>query len=57
MGLLNLISIYHGCSSNAPSLNLTTANHVFLMEPQWNPMLEEQALDVRFRPLRNVLQY
>ena len=26
-------------------LNLTAANHVFLMEPQWNPMVEDQALD------------
>ena len=24
-------------------LNLTEANHVFLMEPQWNPMVEDQA--------------
>ena len=30
------------CGSNG--LNLTVANHVYLMEPQWNPMLEEQAL-------------
>ena len=27
------------------SLNLTAANNVFLMEPQWNPILEDQALD------------
>lgn len=26
-------------------LNLTAANHVFLMEPQWNPMVEDQAFD------------
>lgn len=25
-------------------LDLTAANHAFLVEPQWNPMLEEQAL-------------
>jgi SNF2 family DNA or RNA helicase len=25
-------------------LDLTAANHGFLLEPQWNPMLEEQAL-------------
>jgi SWI/SNF-related matrix-associated actin-dependent regulator of chromatin subfamily A3 len=31
------------CGSNG--LNLTAANHVLLMEPQWNPMLEDQALD------------
>ena len=35
-----LISLRCGASG----LNLTVANHVFLMEPQWNPMLEEQAL-------------
>lgn len=31
--------------ADTPSLNLTAANHVFLMEPQWNPMVEDQALD------------
>lgn len=25
------------------------ANHVFLMEPQWKPMLEDQALDRVYR--------
>lgn len=25
-------------------LDLTAANHAILVEPQWNPMLEEQAL-------------
>jgi SNF2 family DNA or RNA helicase len=25
-------------------LDLTAANHAVLVEPQWNPMLEEQAL-------------
>jgi SNF2 family DNA or RNA helicase len=25
-------------------LNLTTANHCILIEPQWNPMVEEQAI-------------
>lgn len=35
--------------SNDASLNLTMANNVFLMEPQWNPMLEEQALDRVYR--------
>ena len=28
---------------------MTVANHVFLMEPQWNPMLEDQALDRVYR--------
>ena len=27
-----------------PRLDLTVANHAFLVEPQWNPMLEEQAM-------------
>ncbi len=35
------------CGSNG--LNFTAANHVFLMEPQWNPMLENQALDRVYR--------
>ena len=35
------------CGSNG--LNLTVANHVFLMEPQWNPMQEDQALDRVYR--------
>jgi len=26
-------------------LDLTAASHVHLLEPQWNPMAEEQALD------------
>lgn len=26
-------------------LNLTVASQVHLMEPQWNPMVEQQALD------------
>ena len=33
------------CSTDNTRLNLTAANHVFLMEPQWNPMVEDQALD------------
>ncbi|KAL6714140.1 vacuolar alkaline phosphatase [Lecanora helva] len=36
-------------STDNDSLNLTSANNVFLMEPQWNPMLEEQALDRVYR--------
>lgn len=27
------------------SVNLTVANHVHIMEPQWNPMVEAQAVD------------
>lgn len=33
------------CLADTLRLNLTAANHVFLMEPQWNPMVEDQALD------------
>ena len=36
-------------TANVSRLNLTAANHVFLMEPQWNPMLEDQALDRVYR--------
>ncbi|KAL9612220.1 MAG: hypothetical protein Q9167_003169 [Letrouitia subvulpina] len=36
-----------GCGSTG--LNLVMANHVFLMEPQWNPMIEAQALDRVYR--------
>lgn len=35
-----LISITCG----GQGLDLTPANHAFLLEPQWNPMLEEQAM-------------
>lgn len=31
-------------SCGAEGLNLTAATHAYLMEPQWNPTLEEQAL-------------
>lgn len=31
-------------SCGGTGLDLTTANHAFLLEPQWNPMLEEQAM-------------
>jgi SNF2 family DNA or RNA helicase len=27
------------------SVNLTAANYVHIMEPQWNPMVEAQAVD------------
>lgn len=27
------------------SVNLTVANYVHIMEPQWNPMVEAQAVD------------
>ena len=35
--------------SDTLKLNLTAANHVFLTEPQWNPMIEDQALDGVYR--------
>lgn len=31
-------------SCGGQGLDLTAANHAFLLEPQWNPMLEEQAM-------------
>ncbi|KIX08530.1 uncharacterized protein Z518_03186 [Rhinocladiella mackenziei CBS 650.93] len=31
-------------SCGGQGLDLTSANHAFLLEPQWNPMLEEQAM-------------
>ena len=31
-------------SCGGQGLDLTAANHAYLMEPQWNPMMEEQAL-------------
>jgi SWI/SNF-related matrix-associated actin-dependent regulator of chromatin subfamily A3 len=30
--------------ANVPRLNLTAANRVHLLEPQWNPFVEEQAI-------------
>lgn len=39
---IRVLLISMSCGSNG--LNLTVANHAFIMEPQWNPMLEEQAL-------------
>jgi SWI/SNF-related matrix-associated actin-dependent regulator of chromatin subfamily A3 len=36
-------------SNNSSRLDLTAANRVHLMEPQWNPMAEEQALDRVYR--------
>ncbi|KAL2055832.1 hypothetical protein ABVK25_004076 [Lepraria finkii] len=44
---IRVILISLRCGANG--LNLTAANHVFLMEPQWNPMLEDQALDRVYR--------
>ena len=31
-------------SCGGQGLDLTAANHAYLLEPQWNPMLEEQAM-------------
>ena len=38
-----------GLTFSGHSLDLTVASRVFLMEPQWNPMIEEQALDRVYR--------
>ncbi|RPA72435.1 hypothetical protein BJ508DRAFT_419475 [Ascobolus immersus RN42] len=43
--LVLLMSIGTGCVG----LNLSAASHVHLMEPQWNPMVESQALDRVYR--------
>jgi SWI/SNF-related matrix-associated actin-dependent regulator of chromatin subfamily A3 len=43
--LVLLMSIGTGCIG----LNLSAASHVHLMEPQWNPMVESQALDRVYR--------
>lgn len=34
----------HVTTLDTSSLDLTAANYAFLVEPQWNPMLEEQAM-------------
>lgn len=49
MGKATLVVLSAANTTNTSRLNLTAANHVFLMEPQWNPMLEEQALDRVYR--------
>lgn len=48
-GYLNPRCLDQHIISNIIRLNLTAANNVFLMEPQWNPMLEDQALDRVYR--------
>lgn len=30
--------------TNIHSLNITVANYVYILEPQWNPMVEAQAI-------------
>lgn len=49
MGGLSVTTFVLLVATNTSRLNLTAANHVFLMEPQWNPMLEDQALDRVYR--------
>ena len=49
MGGLSVTTFVVPVAANSSRLNLTAANHVFLMEPQWNPMLEDQALDRVYR--------
>lgn len=40
-----ILTILTSLRCGSTGLNLTAANHVFLMEPQWNPIVEDQALD------------
>ena len=49
MGRPRFTNLVPSFKTDRVSLNLTAANHVFLMEPQWNPMLEDQALDRVYR--------
>jgi len=49
MGGQSVTTLFILVVTNTSRLNLTAANHVFLMEPQWNPMLEDQALDRVYR--------
>jgi SNF2 family DNA or RNA helicase len=37
-------SLINNSSKGRLRLDLTAANHAILIEPQWNPMLEEQAI-------------
>jgi len=41
---LHIKVILVSISCGGTGLDLTAANHAFLLEPQWNPMLEEQAM-------------
>lgn len=34
----------------SPSLNLPVANRIFILEPQWNPSIEAQAIARALRP-------
>ena len=45
VSLLSRISAIVGSSLSISSIDLTAACRIHLMEPQWNPMAEEQALD------------
>ena len=40
----NIKVILVSISCGGQGLDLTAANHAFILEPQWNPMLEEQAM-------------
>jgi SNF2 family DNA or RNA helicase len=39
-----LLSMRSGGHSGAAGLSLTVANHAFIMDPAWNPALEDQAI-------------
>lgn len=43
-GSVRIFSIPKCLNSDNQSLDLTSASRVYLMEPHWNPMVEEQAL-------------
>jgi hypothetical protein len=39
-----LFLMFEYCTDSRSRLNLATANRVFLVEPQWNPSVENQAI-------------
>ena len=47
----------YGCKLTIYSLNLTAANRIFIVEPQWNPSVENQAIAraIRLRQSKKVL--
>jgi SNF2 family DNA or RNA helicase len=38
------LSNFNACADQANSLNLTIATQVHILEPQWNPSIESQAI-------------
>lgn len=41
---MNISQIFNECANKANSLNLTIATQVHILEPQWNPSIESQAI-------------